>query len=456
MQKVSQKQKSYIKARQKAPKASVKGIKQIGKEYVVCGFIHKIRDHGKIVFLELRDSAGIIQVVAEKAKLPTQVWQSVKKLTRESVICARGIAQKPAAKLAPHLHELELHLTDITVHSIAKTPLPFDPFDAEKVRPKIRFDFRWLDLRDPKKQLIFKIWTVLEEAFTGFVRSRGFTQIHTPKIMPVASEGQDELFYLDYFGKPAYLAQSAQFYKQMAIAAGFEKVFQIGPVFRATRSFTTRHDTEFTQYDIEIAWADYHDLMDLEEEMLVHMMQALKDKLGEQIKQAYGVQVEVPTRPFPRLKLSEAKELLQKVPVKVRKPGDLSPEEERKLGKLIKQKYGHDFVFVTHYPKEKRAFYHMAEPDAPEYAAGYDLLYKGLEITTGSTREHRIEYLKKYAKERGEDLGALEYYFKFFEYGVPPHAGFGFGPSRYIKQLLGLPHVREATFLPRMVNRLVP
>ena len=434
----------------------IKKVLKPKKKYTVCGFIHKIRDHGKIVFLELRDSTGIIQVVVEKEKIPASLWEKVKKLTRESVVCVTGLAYKPAAHLASHLHKLELHLTALVIHSLAKTPLPFDPFDSEKVRPKVRFDYRWLDLRDPKKQLVFKIWTVLEQAFVKFLLKRGFIQIHMPKLMPVASEGQDELFYLDYFGRPAYLAQSAQFYKQMAIASGFEKVYHIGRVFRAARSFTTRHVIEFMQYDIEVAWVDYHDLMDFEEDLIIYMLKTIKERLEEEIYKYYKVEVLVPSKPFPKLRLSKAKELLQKVPIKVRKEGDLSPEEERKLGEIVKKEYGHDFVFVTHYPKKKRAFYHMAEPGKPEFAAGYDLMYRGLEITTGATREHRVKYLKKYAKEHGEDMGALKYYFRFFEYGIPPHGGFGFGPSRFIKQLLGLPHVREATFLPRLVNRLVP
>lgn len=437
-------------------RTEIRSIRQVGREYTLGGFVHKIRDHGSLIFVELRDRSGIIQVVVEKRKVPKTVWQQVKKLTRESAILVIGKAVKPQARLSSHLWPFELHLSSLKIYSIAKTPLPFDPFKAEKVTPKKRFDYRWVDLRDPKKRLIFEIWTFLEKAFTDFLISKGFIQIHTPKLMPVASEGQDELFYLDYFGKKAYLAQSAQFYKQMAIAAGFEKVFQIGPVFRATRSFTTRHDTEFTQYDIEMAWADYEDVMKLEEELLHHVLLQIRQVFGEDIKRYFGVQVIVPELPFPRLKLIEVKKMLESLPIKVRKEGDLSPEEERALGKIVKEKYKSEFVFVTHYPKAKRAFYHMAEKDDPSIAAGFDLIFKGLEITTGSSREYRVDLLKQYAKQQGEDLKALKYYFKFFEYGIPPHAGLGFGPTRFLKQLLGMPHVRGVTFLPRMVNRLKP
>ena len=435
---------------------AIEDIEQADKLYITCGFVAKIRDHGKIIFLELRQRDKFIQIVCEKAFVSTKLWQKIKGLTKESAICVKGITRRPITKLSKHLHKLELHVKGLEIYSKAKSLLPFEIDSSKRVEPKIRFDYRWLDLRDYKKQLIFEVWTELEYAFSEFLRRKGFIQIHTPKLMPVASEGQDELFYLDYFGKKAYLAQSAQFYKQMAIASGFEKVFHIGPVFRANKAFTTRHDTEFTQFDVEMAWIDYHDLMELEEQLLVFILRHIKQKLGKKIKRYYGVKIDIPTLPFPRLQLVEVKNLLKSVDINARKQGDLSPEEERAIAKIIKEKYGHDFVFITHYPKNKRAFYHMAEPDNPKIAAGFDLIYKGLEITTGSSREHRLKLLKQYARQKGEDLKALKYYFEFFKYGMPSHGGFGFGPSRFIKQLLALPHVKEATFLPRLVNRLVP
>ena len=450
------KTKTKARTHRTRPRQYVAKLSKIGHIYKVCGFVHRIRDHGKIIFVEVRDITGIIQVVFEKSALSETEFKKARQLTKESVICVKGVLQKPAARLSRYLHTYELFGQKLVVHSKSQAPLPLEPFSSIKVKSKKRFDYRFLDLREPKKRLIFKIWTELEKAFTTFAIEHGFIQIHTPKIMPVASEGEDELFYLDYFGKKAYLAQSAQFYKQMAMGAGFEKVFQIGPVFRATKSFTTRHDTEFTQYDIEMSFVDYKDLMKFEEKMLVFIMKHLKTTYGQEIKKHYKTEVVVPKLPFPRIKLSQAKELLKQEKIQHRKPGDLSPEEEKVLAKIVKQKYGHEFVFVTHYPKEKRAFYHAPEPKKPKYAAGYDLLYKGLEITTGSTREHRYKYLIKYAKQKGVDIKSIAFYLEFFKYGMPPHGGFGFGPSRFIKQLLDLPHVKEATYLPRMVNRLMP
>ena len=290
-------------------------------------------------------------------------------------------------------------------------------------------------------------------------REQRFIEIHTPKLMGSASESGAELFKVEYFDTTAYLAQSPQFYKQMAMAGGFERVFEIGPVFRANPSFTSRHDTEFTSVNVEIAWIDSHeDVMAFEERWLAHVLGAVKAARGEQIASTFGVELTVPTVPFPRITLAAAKELLREHghdPV----PGpdhDLDPAGERALSGLIAAQHGHEFAFVTDYPSTVRPFYHMRHPDDPALTRSFDLLWRGIELTTGAQREHRHDVLLAQARDKGVDTGPISYYLDFFRYGAPPHGGFGFGLTRLLMQMLGQDNVREVTFLYRGPHRLTP
>ena len=260
-----------------------------------------------------------------------------------------------------------------------------------------------------------------------------------------------------YFERKAYLAQSPQFYKQMGMAAGFEKVFEVGPVFRANPSFTSRHDTEFTGYDVEISFVESHqDPMHEEEKAIRHALEKVKEGYGEEILKHYGRELVVPSLPFPQLTMKEAKEILGRLGVPSEKDGDLSPEEERKLSEYIKEKEGHEFVFVTEYPAEVRPFYHMRLESDPALTKSFDLLWDGLEITTGAQREHRYDVLIKQAKERGVKLGPIQFYLNFFKYGCPPHGGFGLGPSRMLMKVFNAANVREVTYLYRGIKRLEP
>jgi aspartyl-tRNA synthetase len=310
-----------------------------------------------------------------------------------------------------------------------------------------RFDWRWLDLRKSESHKIFRVWTVLEQGIREYFADNGFTQIYSPSLMSAASESGAEVFEVKYFETKAYLAQSPQFFKQMAMASGFEKIFMVGPVFRAELSFTTRHMTEFTGWDFEIAYiSSHHDVMDTEEAMLKSGFVKLKSAglIDEEIKV-----------PFVRLALSEAKTKLKAIGITSEKAGDLSPDEERGICKIVKDETGSNFVFITDYPPETRAFYHMRDPKTG-LTKGFDLLYKGVEITTGAQREHRIDYLKKQATEKGLTEESLSDYLKFFEFGCPPHGGVGIGPGRIVAQILDLASVKEATFLPRDVKRIRP
>lgn len=416
----------------------------LGETVTISGFAQAVRNQGKIAFLRLRDESGSIQVVILGSN--TEAFVTVKSLTTESVVEIMGLVKE--AKQVPE--GVELECTTLVVLSAAAPVLPI-PVSTEKGAEDVdvtkRFDWRWLDLRKPESHKIFRVWTVLEQGIREYFGSHGFTQIYSPSLMSAASESGAEVFEVKYFETKAYLAQSPQFYKQMAIAAGFEKIFMVGPVFRAEPSFTTRHMTEFTGWDFEIAYiASHHDVMNTEEEMLKSGFAKLK---------AEGLIAEEIKVPFVRLPLKDAKAKLGSAGIKNDKVGDLSPDEERGICKIVKDETRSEFVFITDYPPETRAFYHMRDPKTG-LTKGFDLLYKGVEITTGAQREHRIDILKKQASEKGLTEEALSDYLQFFRYGCPPHGGVGIGPGRIVAQILGLSSVKEATFLPRDVNRLRP
>jgi len=320
----------------------------------------------------------------------------------------------------------------------------------------VRLDHRWLDLRNPKKLLIFKIWTLMEQAMRDWWKEEGFLQVYSPKFMGAASESGAELFEVEYFGKKAYLAQSPQFYKQMAMASGFEKIFEIGPVFRANKSHTRRHDTEFTMIDMELSFIESHeDVMRAEESWIAYFISKIKKEYGKEIKEVFGVNIIVPTTPFPRIPMGEAQKLLAGQGYKGPKD-DFDAEGEKMFSEIVKEKYGHEFVFVTEYPWSIRPFYHMKSETGETNS--FDLIWKGTEITTGAQREHRHKILREQAIEKGlnPDSEGMKDYMSFFKYGCPPHGGFGLSPTRVLMLLLDINNVREVTFLPRDTSRLTP
>jgi aspartyl-tRNA synthetase len=276
--------------------------------------------------------------------------------------------------------------------------------------------------------------------------------------MASASESRAELFEVGYFDTTAYLAQSPQFFKQMAQPAGFGAVFEIAPAFRADPSFTARHATEFTSVDAEMSWIDsHHDVMNMHEQVLVAGITAVVEKFGPSITEILGSDVTVPTTPFPRVTLAEAREIVEAGGYELpRADGDLDPEAERRLSAYIEETYGHPFVFVTDYDSSIRPFYHMRHADNPGLTNSYDMLYRGVEISTGAQREHRIDVLLAQAVDKGMDVEELESYLDFFRHGVPPHGGFGMGLARVMMLMLDQPSIRETTFLFRGPNRLTP
>jgi len=428
-------------------------IDKVGEKVKVAGFVQTIRDQGSIKFLIIRDISGTIQVVVTKDNI--EATKIAKLLSLESVVEIIGLAKEE--KQAPG--GVEITAEEISILSLASSELPIPVVEKGQVETDLqkRLDWRWLDLRRPEKTLIFKVWTLMEQAFREYWTSNGYIEIHSPKLMSAPSESGAELFEVKYFDRKAYLAQSPQFYKQMAMASGFEKVFEVGPVFRANPSFTSRHDTEFTGYDFEISYIESHqDVMAEEQKAIWYMLEKVKKEFGKEILEFYGKDLIVPTLPFPQVTMKQAKEILAELKVQSERNGDLSPEEERKLSEYIKEKKGHEFVFVTEYPIEVRPFYHMRLEDNPKLTKSFDLLWNGLEITTGAQREHRYDILISQAKEKGLKPKSIQFYLNFFKYGCPPHGGLGLGPSRMLMKILNVDNVREVTYLYRGVKRLEP
>ncbi|HLB21881.1 MAG TPA: aspartate--tRNA(Asn) ligase [Solirubrobacteraceae bacterium] len=423
----------------------------IGERVTLRGWVHALRDQKRVQFLVLRDESGLAQVVLAKEDPPSELNERVSALTVESAVTILGAV---AADERVNLGGLELKLEELEVDSLAE---PEVPIAADSALDK-RIDWRYLDLRRPDRRLIFEVQTATERAMRDFWAKEGFIELHSPKLTGAATESGAELFKLEYFERMATLAQSPQFYKQMAMAAGFGNVFEVGPVFRANPSFTSRHDTEFTSVDTEISWIDSHeDVMSFEERWLAHVLAAVKESHGDRIAEAFDTALVVPELPFPRIALEEAREMLREAGHDAPPAGhDLDPPSERALSAIVKERFGNEFTFVTDYPTSVRPFYHMRYEDRPSVTKSFDLLWRGIELTTGAQREHRYDRLLAQADEKKVDVEAIGYYLDFFRFGAPPHGGFGFGLTRLLMQMLGQENVREVTFLYRGPHRLEP
>lgn len=427
----------------------------LGETVKIQGWLQTLRDQKKMQFLVIRDLTGMVQVVFEKNANP-DLAATISGVTPESALTLTGtVIDNPIVKLGG----LEMQLANLEVNSLAASPLPLDPTAADLPTIDFRMDWRFLDLRRPVNALLFQVQTTLEAAWRGYWLQNHFIEIQSPKLMGSPSESGAELFEVQYFERKAYLAQSPQFYKQMGMAAGFERVFEIGPVFRADPSFTSRHMTEFTGIDMEMSWIDSHeDVMAFMERWMQHAWQQVNDRHGAQIKEVFGVDVVVPAVPFPRIPMSEALEILkaENYALPADKKGDIDPGGERTLANYVKKTYHHDFFFLTDWPITVRPFYHMRYEDRPEVTKSFDLIAFGLEISTGAQREHRYEVLLKQAMEKGLRPEPIQFYLDFFKYGCPPHGGFGLGLNRTLQVLLGLSNIREAVYLFRGPNRLEP
>ena len=415
------------------------------------GMVETIRDK-KIMFIVIRDVTGAVQVTIEKDKCP-EVYAEAKKLTPHSFVSVEG-----ECVFSTYVRNggKEIYPTALEIMSIADV-LPIQADSGQD----LRMDYRWIDLRDEKKLFMFKIQTAFEKYAVEFFNKNNFIEIHTPKITALSSEGGSEVFELkDYFGQKACLTQSPQLYKQMSMMAGFDKTFEIGEYFRANPRFTSRHDTEFTGIDVEISCIEsHHEVMDVEEALLSYIIKGIKNEFDDEYKKYFGKDVLDMDVKIPRIPLYEVYRILKEeknyeVPRALK--GDLDPDGEKLICQYVKEKYNSDFVFIVDFPAKARAFYSMKHEDNPELTKTYDLLFRGIEITSGAQREHRYEQLKQNIAEQGIDPESMHEYLEFFRYGAPTHGGFGLGLTRTLVRLFELPSVKDVTFLFRGPNRLKP
>lgn len=425
----------------------------LDKDIVFSGFVDSIRDKKWVMFVILRDNTGKVQMTLEKSdESNKEMLDIMSNLTVESTVKVTG---KLVSNEAVKLGGMEIIPSKIEVTSVAEN-LPFDFNNLDGVNIDTRIDYRWIDLRNEKNMLARQVESCFVEAMRDFLYQNRFTEIHTPKLIGTASESGSSVFKVKYFDRDAFLAQSPQFYKQMAMAAGMNRIFEVAPAFRAENSNTNRHATEFTSFDLEFSYIDsYEDVMSLEEDLLIAGLTKVKERYGDKIEEVFGKEVIVPKKPFPRMALKDLYQAFHDeygFDIPEHDIGDMNAEAEGLTYKYAKEHFDSEFMFVVDYAATKRPFYHMRDKDGK--LQGYDLIWRGAEITSGAQREHRYEELKKNAEEKG--LGEdVKFYLQFFRYGCPPHGGFAIGVDRLTMLLLGLT-IKEAQFLFRGPNRLAP
>lgn len=416
---------------------------KISEDISISGRILNRRDLGNIVFLVVQDYTGTIQTV----------WDSTPSAKAGDAVVLTGTVKKDdRAKLG-----VELQGKECTVLSGATEEYPFDiTKDNLNVNLNTLLDFRTLTLRNKKVQAIFKLYDLLLQGYESQMRANGFTEIKTPKLLEAASEGGANFFKIQYFEKNAYLAQSPQFYKQIMVGV-FERVFEIGSTFRAEPHFTTRHVNEYISLDGELGFIEnFRDITKVLNAVLVGIFDHLREN-GKQYTTMFDTEIPSVPAEIPHYKLADMKKIIaEKFGYKIPEDTDIDPEGERLAGQYVKETHNSDFVFLTHYPMVYRPFYTMPDAENPEEAAGFDLLFKGMEIVTGGQRIHSYEMLVAHMEKKGVKPEGMEFYLNTFKYAMPPHGGWGMGSERIIQQILGLQSIKEAVLFPRDVKRLSP
>lgn len=419
-----------------------------GTTIILEGAVHSVRDMGEIAFVILRKKEGLIQTVWEEGKTDLELSE----IREGDYIHVTG--QVKDEERAPHGKEVRLSAISHLSHVSCPLPLPIDKWKLN-TSLEAKLDRRSLSLRNIRERARFRIQEGIVRGFRDFLYEQGFTEIHTPKIGAKSAEGGANMFRLSYFHRPAVLQQSPQLYKQMMVGV-FDRVFETGPVFRAEKHNTRRHLNEYTSLDFEMGYIhSFLDICAMETGFLQYTMNLLEKEYSKELKLLNITLPDVEKIPYVRF--DEAKRLVsEKYNRKIRNPFDLEPEEEELIGKYFKEEYNADFVFVTHYPSKKRPFYAMDDPEDTRYTLSFDLLYHGLEITTGGQRIHDLSMLEEKIQEKGMTEEGLEQYLDAFRFGMPPHGGLGIGLERLTMQLLGEDNVREACLFPRDMSRLEP
>ena len=424
------------------------GTSLLNQEVVLEGAVHSIRNMGDVAFVILRRREGLFQTVVENEKANL----SIHDLKEAMTLRVKGILHEE--ERAPHGREVRVQEIEILSSPAEPMPLAIDKWKLN-TSLEAKLNLRPIALRNIQERSKFKIQEALVRAFRDFLYEQGFTEIHTPKIGARGAEGGANLFKFSYFHKPAVLAQSPQFYKQMMVGV-FDRVFETGPVFRAEKHNTKRHLNEYTSLDFEMGYIDgFEDIMGMETGFLQYAMELLKKDYSKELQ---ILKIQLPkVDQIPAVRFDKAKELVsEKYNRKIRNPYDLEPEEEALIGRYFKEEYNADFVFVTHYPSKKRPFYAMDDPQDDKFTLSFDLLFHGLEVTTGGQRIHDYNQLKAKIAARSMEEEGMEQYLDTFKHGMPPHGGLGIGLERLTMQLLGEENVREACLFPRDLNRLEP
>ncbi len=415
-----------------------------GQEVSIAGWIHKMVDKGKIKFITLRDRTGAIQVIAKTGAIPDELMA---RITGSKEYAVRIKGKIVESKMAPD--GVELVPSDYEVLNTVEEKLPVDPTDEVPSDLETRLEYRYLDLRRKKINAIFELKSIIVNSYRQKLVEMGYTEIHPPAIIAAASEGGTDVFELKYFENRAFLAQSPQLYKQIAVIGGLDKVFSTMPVFRAEKHNTTTHLNEITMMDVELGFADHHDAMDVLETVFISMLKAAAAR--PDLLSACGAEIKVPEK-IRRISYAEVIELLKKAGEPIEWGHDFSKDNEKKLFELV----GEDAFFIYEFPTAIRAFYSMPNEKDPRICNSFDLMYKGLELSSGAQRIHKAELLEKALKDRGLNPLDFKFYLDAFRFGAPPHAGFGLGLERITMKFCNLDNIREAALFPRDRTRLRP
>ena len=416
------------------------------EEVILMGWIHEMRDLGGIIFVLLRDRDGVTQITAPSKKVSTELFEDLRKLKKESVIIVRGKVQESGK--APG--GVEVIPEELKLLSESKLPLPLDTTEKTRAEIDTRLDSRFIDLRKHSVSAIFKIKSRMLHSVRNFLESQDYNEINTPKIGASATEGGTELFPITYFEREAFLGQSPQLYKQMMMASGFDSVYEIAPIFRAEEHDTLRHLNEVTSIDVETAFTDHIDAMDLLERLVVDAVTQVKKYCQDELD-TIGFDLQIPKTPFPRIEYDEMVDMVNSVGIHMEHGEDMPRAAEKAMGEIMDGYY-----FITGWPTSIKPFYVMPDPENPLKSCAFDLMFQDLEISSGAMRVHDHDLLVEKIKKQGLNPDSFNRYLAAFEYGMPPHAGWGVGAERFTMTLTGLKNIRETVLFPRDRRRLTP